>query len=306
MTFAYPLVLLLLVASIALVVREWRGHGQRVVLPFDHAARRGGRWLTGFVRSAQSLAHLLLAVVIVILAGPRELTEPRSKRILTNIEFCLDVSGSMTSALGPATRYDAAMEAINEFITYREGDAFGLTIFGSSVLHWIPLTSDPSAFRCATPFLRPELLPNWFGGGTMIGMALSASLKILASREEGDRMIILVSDGYSFDLGGGNAEAIARRLRDNGVAVYTIHVADDEGPPGELFTIADITGGAVFAAGSKEALTEVIKRIDQMRLTRIEKTLPETMDFYGPFCIAGLCALGLAGLALFGARHTPW
>ena len=40
----------------------------------------------------------------------------------------------------------------------------------------------------------------------MIGKALLACKEILTSREEGDRMIILVSDGESFDLSGGNDE----------------------------------------------------------------------------------------------------
>lgn len=306
MSFAHPVVLGLLVVPMILLVREWRGRGQRVVLPLDHAAPKRSRVLTVLVRAAQSLPPLVLAVAVLILAGPRRLTEPRTERVLTNIEFCLDVSGSMTSKFGGGTRYDGAMEAINEFLGKRKGDAFGLTVFGSSVLHWVPLTSDASAFRCATPFLRPEQLPDWFGGGTMIGMGLTACLKVLSSREEGDRMVILVSDGYSFDLGGGNDEAIARRLRDHNVAVYTVHVADDEGPPPELYTIAQITGGQVFAAGDPAALKEVLRRIDGMRMTKLKKTLPETMDFYFPFAAAGLSLLGAWSLAMFGLRYTPW
>jgi Ca-activated chloride channel family protein len=305
MTFAYPWMLLLLLIPVALLVREWKGRGQRVVLPFDHARRRGGRWLSFTMRLAQSFTPLLLAAAVLILAGPRELAEPRSKRVITNIEFCLDVSGSMTAQFGDGTRSDAAIQAINDFITYRKGDAFGLTIFGSSVLHWIPLTSDPSAFKCSPPFLRPEKLPIWFGGGTMIGMGLNACLKVLAAREEGDRMIILVSDGWSFDLYDGQDEAIARKLRENNVVVYTVHCAEDA-PPTQLHTIADITGGHVFAAGDPQALREVMKRIDKMRQTRLEKTLPESQDFHKPFSIAGLSLLGVAVLALFGLRYTPW
>lgn len=305
MTFAYPWVLATLIVPVLLLVREWKGRGQRVVLPFDHARRRGGRWISFFLRAAQSAAPLLLAAALLILAGPRELTEPKSKRVITNIEFCLDVSGSMTAQFGDGTRSDAAIQAINEFLTYRKGDAFGLTIFGSSVLKWIPLTSDPSAFKCSPPFLRPEKLPSWFGGGTMIGLGLNSCLKTLAAREEGDRMIILVSDGWSFDLYDGNDEAIAKKLRENRVVVYTIHT-DTSAPPDQLHTIANITGGHVFAAGDPEALRLVMKRIDQMQQTKIEKTLPETQDYHGPFAIAGLSALGLALVSLFGLRSAPW
>jgi Ca-activated chloride channel family protein len=302
MSFAYPWVLALLAVPVALLVWEWKRGGLPLVMPFDHAEPRRGNMLAGLLHAAHSLPALLLAAAIVILAGPQRWSEPKTRRALTNIEFCLDVSGSMVSGFGGSTRYDAAMESINEFITYRQGDAFGLTIFGSSVLHWVPLTSDPSAFRCATPFLRPERLPPWFGGGTMIGMALEACLKVLAAREEGDRMIILVSDGYSFDL---NDETVARKLRDHNIPVYTIHVADGS-PPEQIDTLARITGGEVFAAGDPAALKAVFKRIDEMRATRLEKTAPEVMDHFGPFAWAGLSALGAMALTLLGLRRTPW
>ncbi|HYE97450.1 MAG TPA: vWA domain-containing protein [Planctomycetota bacterium] len=305
MGFAHPWVLLLLAAPAALLVREWRTRGTPMVLPLDHAGPPRARVLDALLRSAASLAPLLLAAAIVLLAGPTRLSEPRTRRVLTNIEFCLDVSGSMASPFGSGTRYEAAMDAINEFLDVRRGDAYGLTAFGSSVLHWVPLTSDPSAFRCARPFLNPMSLPPWFGGGTMIGMALVECMKVLSAREEGDRMIILVSDGYSFDLYGGADEEIARRLKAERISVYAIHAADGEAP-GELHTIAGITGGAVFAAGNPEALKAVFKRIDEMKGTKLEKSAPEVMDDFGPTAAVGLCLLGSAALCLLGLRATPW
>ena len=63
------------------------------------------------------------------------------------------------------------MEAINGFLDYRDGDAFGLTFFGNNVL-LVPLTNDtaPSAARFMTPSAgrcRP-------GSGDSIGKALNA------------------------------------------------------------------------------------------------------------------------------------
>src|SRR6201999_4394443 len=101
---------------------------------------------------------------------------------------------------------------IDQFLTFRKGDAFGLTFFGNNVLHWAPLTQDASAIRCAVPFMRPELAPPWFGG-TAIGKALMACQSVLTSRQEGDRMIILVSDGMSSDLSNGEDVALAKRLK---------------------------------------------------------------------------------------------
>jgi Ca-activated chloride channel family protein len=196
------------------------------------------------------------------------------------------------------------MEAIGDFLDYREGDAFGLTFFGNSVLHWVPLTSDPSAIRCAPPFMRPEIAPPWFGG-TEIGKALLACRDVLTSREQGDRMIILISDGNSFDLGNGNDLEVVKKLREADVVVYAVHIADSR-IPDPIVNITSLTGGEVFNPGDPEGLKRVFERIDEMQPTRLEKASAEMMDDFDPSCIVGLSLLGLAVLGLFGVRYTPW
>lgn len=305
MTFAYPWVLLFLVLPGLACLWVWKRSGQRVVLPVDGSAAGNGRGWRVLLNFFATMPALVLAAVVVILAGPQQISEPKTKKVLTNIQFCLDVSGSMTASYGDGDRYDAAMEAINEFINYREGDAFGLTIFGGHFLHWIRLTSDPSAFKYAPPFLSPRSLPRWFSGGTRIGMGLDECLKLLVEREEGDRMIILVSDGFSADLSGGNDEEIGRKLAANNVVVYGIHVAPGEAPA-EVGTIAALTGGEVFSAGDPAGLRAVFQRIDEMQETKLEKVSAEAMDHFVPVSIAGLSVLGLYAVSLFGIRYTPW
>jgi len=305
MSFAYPLVLLLLALPVVLVAWGWRRGGQEVALPLDWSgAKRGSLWRV-LLDAVGSLPALLLAVAIVLLAGPQKIAGPKSKRVLTNIQFCLDVSGSMVAKFGDGDRYDAAMVSINDFISYREGDAFGLTVFGGHYLHWIRLTSDPSAFRYAPPFLGPQKLPYWFSGGTQIGMALRQCLKLLIEREEGDRMILLVSDGYSSDLSGGKDEEIARKLAANRIVVYAVHVADGAAPD-EVANIAHITGGEVFTAGDPGALQVIFRRIDEMQETKFEKVTAESMDNFVPVSVVGLVLLGSQLLAAFGLRYTPW
>jgi len=306
LTFAHPWVLLLLALPAGLLAWTWRGRLRRVALPLDHVARPGGRGWRVALDLAASLPALLLAVAVVLLAGPLRWGEPEQKRALTNIQFCVDVSGSMTAEFGGGSRYDASMAAINDFLEFegREGDAFGLTIFGNQVLHWIPLTSDASAFRCATPFLRPERLPGWFRG-TEIGKALLACRDVLAARDEGDRMIILISDGYSFDLASGNDAVVARELKEAGITCYAVHVADGS-PPVELETICQQTGGQVFAAGDPAVLEAVFARIDAMQPVRLERTVPEAKDDFVPWAAGGLGCLSLLLLSGLGLRYTPW
>lgn len=304
MSFARPYVLVGLAAPLALLVWRLRGGGFRLALPFDHSGGKRGLGWAVLLEAGAHLPALLLAVAVVLAAGPLRWSEPRTQRVLTNIEFCLDVSGSMTAPFGDGSRYDAAMGAINEFIDTRAGDAFGLTVFGNQVLHWIPVTQDVSAFRCAPPFLRPETLPSWFGG-TEIGKALLACRKVLIQREEGDRMILLVSDGYSWDLSNGRDQEIADRLAADGIVVYAVHVADGD-PPVELTVVTQGTGGDVFAAGDTAGLEVVFRRIDSMQKTRIEVAAAEAIDHFAPIAWSGLALL--ASLALFGLglRYTPW
>ena len=57
----------------------------------------------------------------------------------------------LQTKIGDGSRYDTAMKSLDDFLTYRKGDAFGLTFFGNNTLHWVPLTSDVSAIRCSPP-----------------------------------------------------------------------------------------------------------------------------------------------------------
>lgn len=304
MSFAHPMVLLGLVLPVLLGAWEWTRRGRPLVLPFDHSHFRGGEFWRRMVTSINLAPAGLLAVAILLLAGPQRLALPEKERVLTNIEFVLDVSGSMMSAFGNGTRSDAALKAINEFTTYRKGDAFGLTAFGNEVLHWVPVTKDLSALRHSAPFLRPDRMPSYMGG-TQIGKALRAVHKVLAARPEGDRMVVLISDGESYDLGNGQAEQIGNALAEDHITVYYIHVAEGE-PQNETFTLASLTGGKAFAAGEPAALREVFQHIDRMRPAKLKPRAPEPTDWFKPWAWAGLAMLGLHGIGLTGLRYTPW
>lgn len=304
MSFAHPLVLLLLAVPVLLAFWEWTRREPTVVLPFDHVNVRKGRIVGRLVAIANLLPALILAVSILVLAGPQRLSTAERERQLANIQFCLDVSGSMTSQFGDGSRYDGAMAAINDFIGYRKGDAFGLTIFGNEVLHWVPITRDLSAIRLATPFLRPERMPDYFGG-TQIGKALMECDKVLVNQPQGDRMIILVTDGFSADLYGGKALEIASQLSKDKIVVYVIQVGS-ETLPDEIHTIAGGTGGDSFGAGDPAALKTVFQHIDKMEAAKFKPPSRDFADFFQPVAMAGLAIGALHLLTLFGLRYTPW
>ena len=149
--FAYPDVLYVLVVPVLLLVLVW---SNRWLLPAGGwccrsttLAARGGWWWWAVLGLAESVPALLLATGIVLLAGPAAQRPAPAEAVADEHRVRVDVSGSMTAPFGEGTRYDASMKAIDEFLDYRKGDAFGLTFFGNTVLHWVPLTTDPSAHQ---------------------------------------------------------------------------------------------------------------------------------------------------------------
>lgn len=301
MTFTHAWVLLLLAVPLLL---GWaiitRGHG--AVAPVDHTTPR--------VRRARALAALLgvfecwpllaLAAVIVMLAGPQIMKQPRRERQLTNIQICMDVSGSMSGR-----NYEIASQAIEDFTRAREGDAFGLTLFGVAQIRWLPLTKDLQAIRNALPFANPDYQPSHMGG-TAIAAALRFCMEnMLIETQEGDRIIILVSDGVSFDLQPGDEADLADELRAAGITVYHIHV-DESDIPDSVAEVAQLTGGDAFRAADAQSLKTVFSHIDRMRPAKFTSVGAVPMDHFAPFAVAALALLALHVMGLMGVRYTPW
>ncbi|AWM37844.1 von Willebrand factor type A domain protein [Gemmata obscuriglobus] len=305
--FAHVPVLVALVVPALMLGWVWAGRWllptRRVVLPLDGARARGGWFVWTLITLAESVPPLLLAVAVLILANPQRNGPPQQKRSLTNIQFAVDVSGSMLAPFGDGNRYDASMKAIDTFLDFRKGDAFGLTFFGDAFVHWVPLTTDVTAIRCSPPFMRPETVPPPFGG-TAIAKALNGCKTELRRRDEGDKMIVLITDGFSYDLTG-NDEEIARTLSAEGVAVFCIIVGGFE-PQAEIVNICRLTGGEAFRADDPDALPAVFKKIDTMKQAQLKPTIADTVDYYEPFVIVAMALLLLGVLCLFGLRYTPW
>jgi Ca-activated chloride channel family protein len=152
--------------------------------------------------------------------------------------------------------------------------------------------------------MRPERnIPGF--GGTEIARALIACRRVLAEREEGDRMIILVSDGLSADLFGNRSSEIAAQLKESRVVVYAVHIAETEVPP-DIVNVARLTGGDVYGVNDPGTLEGVFQKIDQMQQTKVVQLAPDTLDDFRPYCLAGMSLVSLATVCLFGLRYTPW
>lgn len=304
LTFERPFVLFALIIPLLLLRRSVQGRAGKIAFPFDFSKTSHNRIHRILPRTYDVLPPLLLAAAIIAAAVPMKQGSPVIERRLTNIEFCVDCSGSMTAPFGEGNRYDASMAAINQFLTFRDGDAFGLTFFATDVVRWCPLTRDVTAFECSLPFMRPDA-QRAIGGGTMIGRALTNCRLVLEQQQSGDRMIILVSDGMSGDLMNGGAERIARELRDSSITVFAVHIGGSE-IPADIVALTQATGGEAFVSGEPEVLERIFSKIDQMTPAELQQRAVEFEDWLQPAGLAGLLLLACWSLAAFGLRYTPW
>lgn len=299
MTFVYPWVLLFLAVPVLLF---WTvlARPPGLVVPFDgraHPRRRVWRVVLGVVEMAPLI---VLAIAVVVAAEPQVLKPSRQERELTNVQICMDVSGSMMGS-----RYENASTAIQEFTRMREGDAFGLILFGVEQMRWMPLTKDLDAVRNAMPFANPARQPPQMGG-TYIGAALRYAKKVMeAEADEGDRLIVLVSDGESFDLGDGQEYDVANELKDGNITLYHIHMGESD-PPLEVSELARETGGESLVGTDRNSLKAVFQHIDRMKPARFRPQTSQPLDHFAPFAMTALVLLGVHLLGLLGLRYTPW
>ena len=306
MSFHHPQLLWLLALPVLWGYWQWTRRGHPVVLPFDHGQQGGGKWLRFLTNLAGTLPALLLIVAVLMLAGPRKTAPPQDERVMNNILLCVDVSGSMSAPFGKGTRFEAAVESARQFCNFRKGDAFGLTIFGSEFIHWVPPTKEVSAIAAATKYIRPQNMPGWMGG-TMIANALHGCMQQLVRTEEGDRAVILISDGGSSDFQNGGDRRVAEELAAANIRVFIIMVGNDGGMGADgVETIAAGTGGKVFQAGDPSALDNVFHEIDRMQKARFKQVTADWVDDYTPLSVIGIVAAALYLLSLLGLRYTPW
>ncbi len=322
MIFLHPQWLGLLALPVILAFWEWVRRGQPIALPFDHGRQRRGLVLRFLVLCANCLPAALLALAILFLAHPLTFTPPVVERQLSNVQFVLDTSGSMaenhgSQAEGRHRRFDSAMTAIEQFVNFRQGDAFGLTIFSRHFIHWLPLTLDTQSIALSKRFIEPNNpkldppsmgrhgLPDELWGITFIGKALLGATDLLAERPTGDRMIILMTDGESSDILPPKDQEIIARLRAENITVFAILLTEEPIQP-SLTGIVRGSGGEVFNAATPEALATVFQRIDEMKKVVVLEKKPQAADHYGPFFPPAIGVLVVSVLALFGLRFTPW
>ncbi len=320
-TFAWPWLWLALPAP--LLMRWWPLSARNLPalrVPWDATRLHPGDGARRPWLSPRTLLFWLAwACLCAAAARPQQLGEPvEPPRQARQMMLAVDLSGSMAEddmQLGGRVvdRLTAAKAVLADFLERREGDRIGLLVFGQRAYALTPLTSDRASVR---EQLRDSVV-GLAGRETALGDAIGLAVKRLRDQPEGQRVLILLTDGVNT---AGVLEPLkaAELARTEGVRVHTVafggsggfslfgvQVQGGEDPIDEdtLAEIARQTGGRFFRARDTDELAGIYAELDRLEPTRSAGPAlrPRLERYAWPLSVALL--LGLLALAWPGARR---
>ncbi len=248
-----------------------RLHEQMALPSHSTTSHKGWRWLG---------ALLIWALLLGAAARPQSIGEsvalPQNGR---NLMLAVDISGSMAKPdmiLGQyqVSRLTAVKAVAGQFIERRVGDREGLILFGRHAYLQAPLTFD----RDTVKTLLDEAVIGLAGKETALGDAIALGVKRLREQPQGNRVLILLTDGTNT---AGNIPPLkaAELAQAEGVRIYTIGIGADQevrnlfGQSISLGTdldeaglqkIAAMTGGDYYRARNLQALQAIYQKLDEL------------------------------------------
>ncbi|HCL57910.1 MAG TPA: magnesium chelatase [Spirochaetia bacterium] len=138
-----------------------------------------------------------------------------------DIYFLIDVSKSMLSEDVKPNRLERVKQSILELLDLLPGDRVGLIPFASDAYIQLPLTDDYEMVKMFLDSVDTEMMG---GGGTNIAKALEISKDSFENAGNGERVLILFSDGEEH-----NEEALKAAKKLSKIRIYTLGVGSLEG-----------------------------------------------------------------------------
>jgi Ca-activated chloride channel homolog len=262
-------------------------------------------------------AALIWLLLVVAAARPQWLGEPVNLPMSgRDLLLALDLSGSMQREdMGLAgervDRLTAAKVVLGQFIQRRTGDRVGLILFGSRAYLQTPLTFDLATVRT----MLMESAIGLAGKETAIGDAIGLAVKRLRERPEGQRVLILLTDGAN-NAGEVEPRKAAELAAQAGVKIYTVGMGAEEmivsagfgrqriNPSMDLDEdtlryIAERTGGQYFRAKDRAGLEQIYVELDKLEALEVDSDIfrPVRALYYWPLGTALGLVLLWTGLA---------
>lgn len=309
-TFAYPWVLLVGFALLALWLFMRLRQGARVIFRFPLAAVFAKDEELVIASKSGAILNFLRAATLatfVLLAARPQLVDHSSKVVVDGVDIilALDVSGSMEfvdDRHDRRSRIEISKQEAIKFVDQRANDAMGIVVFAADALSLCPLTFDKKLLKETVAQLLIGRVVD--SSGTALGAGLATAINRLRSSKAKSRIIVLLTDGCP-DNDFFNIDQAIELAKLFNIKVYTIGVGGNsetflKNPMGIMVPIhsqmgfdmkllrkiADRTGGVAFEARKSSELEKIYNKIDEL-----EKTKKETYQFsrreeiYFPFAV---------------------
>ena len=257
------------------------------------------------------LAFLIWILIVISGSGIQWLGKPLSvQQSGRDLLLAIDLSGSMqtpdmvTNGQN-VTRIDIVKNVAHEFIDNRTGDRLGLILFGSAPYLQTPLTFD----RHTVAQMLDDATIGIAGQQTAIGDAIGLTIKKLMDYPDGDKALILLTDG------GNNAGTLqpldaAKLAAKEHIKIYTIGIGASQmtiqgmfgsrtiNPSSDLDVntlkqIAALTGGQFFRAEDGDSLRNIYAHINQLEPVKADSVIVRPITPFYPW------SLGLALILSF-------
>ncbi|MBQ9356384.1 MAG: VWA domain-containing protein [Prevotella sp.] len=308
------LFLLLLIIPYILWYVMWRKKTEPTIRMADTFAlsRAQRTWRVRFMPVQAVLRVLAFALLVLAMARPQSRNSWEEQSVEgIDIMLAIDISSSMLAEDINPNRIEAAKKVAAEFISDRQNDNIGLTIFAGEAFTQCPMTIDHSALLALL-----QHVSDYVGSGavvdmTAIGMGLTNAISRLKDSHAKSRVVILLTDG-SNNYGEISPLTAADMARQLGIRIYTIGVGTDgtasrptvvggtvqhlvlpnDLDEGTLSQIARNTNGRYYRATNVEQLRNIYSDIDKLEKSKLDvQRYSRVHDEYQVFVIGAIIAL---------------
>ncbi len=234
---------------------------QRLILPNMPMLKRAAQKESLLINA---MKFLMVALLVTALASPikeDEVVVQNDKGY--EISLLLDASGSMEQY----NKFGIVKDIVQDFLTKREHDKLGLTIFADFAYVAIPLTYDKKSIS--------ELLQKIDVGiagkqRTALYEALFMSSKLFKDSVSKHKIAILLTDGLD-NAGTIPLDVAIKTAKKYDIKVYVIGVGGrGDYDPTVLNEIAKETGGKFYEASTGERIKAIYDEIDTLEKSEIK------------------------------------
>jgi hypothetical protein len=206
------------------------------------------------------------------------------------IEVILDASGSMNGKLaGGEMKIAAAKSAVSELVRKMpEGAVLSFRAYGHQsprekhdcqdtefLVPFGPLSKNRGLIEAKAKGLTAR-------GYTPITQVITKGAEDFPADFQGDKVMVLVSDGKETCEGDPCAAAQALAKKNVKLVIHTVGFGVDEAAKSQLECVARVTGGRYFPAESTAELIKVLSQaVETARTIKVEKTGPGWLEVKG-------------------------